>query len=160
MSKKLTKRTEGFTIVEVLIVLAIAGVIMLIVFLAVPALQRNSRNTQRRSDVSRVLGAVAEYEANNAGQLPTATGAFNTEFSNANVSLGFYTAANVTYNYSATARAAVPANPTGNDTVTVYNYLKCSSSTAATITGASAKSVAALFNVETSGADQTQCQES
>lgn len=31
---------RGFTIVEVMIVLAIAGLIMLIVFLAIPALQR------------------------------------------------------------------------------------------------------------------------
>jgi prepilin-type N-terminal cleavage/methylation domain-containing protein len=35
------KRQQGFTIIEVLIVLAIAALILLIVFLAVPALQRN-----------------------------------------------------------------------------------------------------------------------
>ena len=51
-----TKRDEGFTIIEVLIVLAIAGLIMLIVFLAVPALQRNSRNTQRTNDASLIGG--------------------------------------------------------------------------------------------------------
>ena len=49
-------RKDGFTIIEVLIVLAIAGLIMLIVFLAVPALQRNSRNTQRKNDVANILG--------------------------------------------------------------------------------------------------------
>jgi prepilin-type N-terminal cleavage/methylation domain-containing protein len=38
------KREAGFTIIEVLIVLAIAALILLIVFLAVPALQRNARN--------------------------------------------------------------------------------------------------------------------
>jgi prepilin-type N-terminal cleavage/methylation domain-containing protein len=43
--KKLLKNEQGFTIIEVMIVLVIAAVIMLIVFLAVPALQRNSRNT-------------------------------------------------------------------------------------------------------------------
>jgi prepilin-type N-terminal cleavage/methylation domain-containing protein len=37
----LKNNKKGFTIIEVLIVLAIAGVIMVIVFLAVPALQRN-----------------------------------------------------------------------------------------------------------------------
>jgi prepilin-type N-terminal cleavage/methylation domain-containing protein len=35
----------GFTIIEVMIVLAIAGLILLIVFLAVPALEREARNT-------------------------------------------------------------------------------------------------------------------
>ena len=44
------KRAEGFTIIEVLIVLAIAGLILLVVFLAVPALQRNARNTQRNAE--------------------------------------------------------------------------------------------------------------
>jgi prepilin-type N-terminal cleavage/methylation domain-containing protein len=64
------KRQDGFTIIEVLIVLAIAGLIMLIVFLAVPALQRNARNTQRRQDVSAILGGMSEYVDNNNGKLP------------------------------------------------------------------------------------------
>lgn len=68
---KLKKRQQGFTIIEVLIVLAIAGLIMLIVFLAVPALQRNSRNTQRKADVSALLGAWAEYVNNNNGSQPS-----------------------------------------------------------------------------------------
>lgn len=55
-----SKREEGFTIIEVLIVLAIAGLIMLIVFLAVPTLQRNSRNTQRTNDASLVTAAVSD----------------------------------------------------------------------------------------------------
>ncbi|MDB5161280.1 MAG: hypothetical protein JWO96_660, partial [Candidatus Saccharibacteria bacterium] len=64
MSVKLNKKEKGFTIIEVLIVLAIAGVIMLVVFLAVPALQRNSKNTQRRADVAHMAGLINEYEAN------------------------------------------------------------------------------------------------
>ena len=67
-TKKLTK---GFTIIEVLIVLAIAGLILAIVFLAVPALQRNSRNTGIRSDAAGVLAAVNDFIANNQGTMPT-----------------------------------------------------------------------------------------
>jgi prepilin-type N-terminal cleavage/methylation domain-containing protein len=73
MSYKLKNKAKGFTIVEVMIVLAIAGLIMLIVFLAVPALQRNSRNTARRNDASRIAAAVNNYVANNNGQQPVAT---------------------------------------------------------------------------------------
>jgi prepilin-type N-terminal cleavage/methylation domain-containing protein len=62
---------EGFTIIEVMIVLAIAGLIILIVFLAVPALQRNSRNTAIKSDVSNVGGGITTYESNNNGVIPT-----------------------------------------------------------------------------------------
>ena len=67
---KLQNNKSGFTIIEVLIVLAIAGLIMLIVFLAVPALQRNSRNTQYRNDAAAILGATNEFISNNNGQLP------------------------------------------------------------------------------------------
>jgi type IV pilus assembly protein PilA len=67
MYQKIRKQTEGFTIIEVLIVLAIAGLIMLIVFLAVPALQRNSRNNARNNDASRIASAITECLANHNG---------------------------------------------------------------------------------------------
>jgi len=65
--RKLQKDQKGFTIIEVLIVLAIAGLIMLIVFLAVPALQRNQRNTARNTEASRVSTAVNECLSNRNG---------------------------------------------------------------------------------------------
>jgi prepilin-type N-terminal cleavage/methylation domain-containing protein len=65
------KKGQGFTIIEVLIVLAIAGLILLVVFLAVPALQRNSRNTQYRTEASRILSGAQEFINNNNGTLPT-----------------------------------------------------------------------------------------
>jgi prepilin-type N-terminal cleavage/methylation domain-containing protein len=68
------KREAGFTIIEVLIVLAIAALILLIVFLAVPALQRNARNTQRKSDAANIGSAISNFEGNNSGALPTAYG--------------------------------------------------------------------------------------
>ena len=67
LSKLQSKREEGFTIIEVLIVLAIAGLIMLIVFLAVPALQRNQRNNGRNNDASRIAAAISECLANRNG---------------------------------------------------------------------------------------------
>lgn len=67
MLKNLKKKEQGFTIIEVLIVLAIAGLIMVIVFLAVPSLQRNSRNTQRTADASKVAAAVAQCMSNRNG---------------------------------------------------------------------------------------------
>src|SRR6266550_371323 len=65
------KREQGFTIIEVLIVLAVAALILLIVFLAVPALQRNSRNNSTRQESADILAAVNDYVANNNGSLPT-----------------------------------------------------------------------------------------
>jgi len=73
LSNTRQSKTEGFTIIEVLIVLAIAGLILLVVFLAVPALQRNSRNTQYRTEASRILSGAQEFINNNNGTLPVAT---------------------------------------------------------------------------------------
>src|SRR6476659_351152 len=71
MWEKLKKQDQGFTIIEVMIVLAIAGLIMLIVFLAVPALQRNSRNTQAKNAAAAILATINEYQTNNNGSNPT-----------------------------------------------------------------------------------------
>jgi len=57
---------KGFTIIEVVLVLAIAGLIFLMVFIALPALQRSQRNTRRRQDMARILTAVTDYQANNS----------------------------------------------------------------------------------------------
>lgn len=62
---------KGFTIIEVVLVLAIAGLIFLMVFIALPALQRNQRDTQRRQDVSRVVTQVNNFQTNNNGNVPT-----------------------------------------------------------------------------------------
>jgi prepilin-type N-terminal cleavage/methylation domain-containing protein len=66
--QQIKKKTEGFTIIEVLIVLAIAGLILLIVFLAVPQLQRNQRNNSRNNDASRISTLVTECLANRNGK--------------------------------------------------------------------------------------------
>ena len=58
------KKQQGFTIIEVALVLAIAGLIFLVVFLAVPALQRNQRDDARKRDVSNVVEAVTNYVSN------------------------------------------------------------------------------------------------
>ena len=67
MLNKIKKDNKGFTIIEVLIVLAIAGLIMLVVFLAVPALQRSSRNTQREADATKVTAAMTACISNRNG---------------------------------------------------------------------------------------------
>jgi len=64
---------KGFTIIEVVLVLAIAGLIFLMVFIALPALQRNQRDQARKTDVSTIASAVTSYTSNNRGAFPTVT---------------------------------------------------------------------------------------
>ncbi len=69
--KNITKNNEkGFTIIEVVLVLAIAGLIFLVVFLALPQLQRARRDTQRKSDAGRAVAALESYAGNNNGEYP------------------------------------------------------------------------------------------
>ena len=63
--------SEGFTIVEVALVLAIAGLIFLMVFIALPAVQRTQRDAKRRDDVGTLLTAIQKYQNNNRGSLPS-----------------------------------------------------------------------------------------
>ena len=52
-------------------VLAIAALIFLMVFMALPALQRSQRDTQRKNDMGRLKTAIDSYKANNRGRLLT-----------------------------------------------------------------------------------------
>lgn len=68
--KRFRNYKDGFTIIEVVLVLAIAGLIFLMVFIALPALQRSQRDTQRKRDTDRLLAAIQSYQSNNLGRLP------------------------------------------------------------------------------------------
>lgn len=70
MNGSKAQNKNGFTIIEVVLVLAIAALIFLMVFIALPALQRNQRDTQRKDDIGRVLVAINTYQSNNRGKLP------------------------------------------------------------------------------------------
>lgn len=155
MRNKNIKREDGFTIIEVLIVLAIAGLIMLIVFLAVPALQRNARNTSRKSDAASLASALSEYINNNDGQLPAScTGAACAFVSNWKP--GYYTAANVTYTDNTAGGATLGDPGDANAKINIASYMTCAG-TAATSTGASSRSVAIVYDVETGSGTQEQC---
>ncbi len=70
MTKQQFNTKRGFTIIEVVLVLAIAGLIFMMVFLALPALQRSQRDTQRRDNMSEVTSQLQQYQSNNRGAVP------------------------------------------------------------------------------------------
>lgn len=61
---------KGFTIIEVVLVLAIAGLIFLMVFIALPALQRGQRDAQRKQDLSRISVQMTNYLSSSRGAIP------------------------------------------------------------------------------------------
>lgn len=157
MSNIKNRKESGFTIIEVLIVLAIAGLIMLIVFLAVPALQRNSRNTQVKNAASSILGAISEFQNNNGGSNPTAVaiqGDGTVTVSGATGSAEATT--KVQSGYVASLGNTMP-NAAGRFVVNLGS--KCSSATA--FGGSAPRAVAIGYVVETSSSGlAAQCNES
>lgn len=141
--KSLLKDKKGFTIIEVLIVLAIAGLILLIVFLAVPALQRNSRNTQRESDVAKIAASVSECLANRNGQPGSCQSLANLQ------SNGGLETAKLTQIQTINVGAAAPTQPDGFTTANVGFNAKCSDDGSGTGgAGASTRTAAILYRAE------------
>lgn len=56
-----TKTNQGFTIIEVVLVLAIAALIFLMIFVALPALQASQRDTERKNDASLVMSGLTKF---------------------------------------------------------------------------------------------------
>ncbi len=142
MLKKLKKQDSGFTIIEVMIVLAIAGLIILIVLLAVPALQRNARNTAIKNDASAVVAAVSTYESDNDG-------AKVTSISNNGLvqgSGGASSQAKLQGSTVVNSTTGVPATVVTHGTISYRLGFNCQGNS-------SARAVSVYYSVETSGAE-------
>ena len=58
-------KTSGFTIIEVIIVLAVVGLIFTVIFYAIPQAQASRRDAYRKTYAGAVYGAIEEYYKNN-----------------------------------------------------------------------------------------------
>ena len=152
---------KGFTIIEVVLVLAIAALIFLMVFIALPALQRNQRDTARKNQMSKVLSAVTSYQSNNRGKNPVdATGDFQANFekyvdgtiSNGTITLnGEYTLTT-----EPTPGTGTVSGTTSDNMVLVFGY-KCGDTEGTVVDGNNRQS-AILMQLE--NADAYYCQDS
>ena len=142
MLNKIKKDNKGFTIIEVLIVIAIAGLILAAVLFAVPALQRQSRNTQIRNAANNVAGAVNEYVSTNNGTLPASI---------------LISSGEVTVGTSGTkTKTKIPSNIAQTD-ITYIIGAKCVADASVTA-GASPRQFTITFNIESSASPTiSQC---
>ncbi|MBP6038057.1 MAG: type II secretion system protein [Candidatus Saccharimonas sp.] len=171
MSKAELKQ-KGFTIIEVVLVLAIAALIFLMVFIALPALQRNQRDQARKTFQSKVSSAVTTYQSNKRGAQPTTGALLAPYFDGAAATAatkssdGVYTAttndgyADNQYIVVVNAKPnPIPANSAGNaniDVVQVYTGAKCNA-TADGIVAGTGRQAAILMKME--NGNVVNCQE-
>lgn len=131
MKKNNINSKNGFTIIEVILVLAIGSLIILMALVALPSLQSSQRDQQRKSDYSMLETAITNYSSANRGKLPEATASLTIDTQGswlknyikdswADPSAGVYT---VTIENRTTAFTGAPDLTTGQ--VYIYTSTKC-----------------------------------
>jgi len=124
-------KQRGFTIIEVALVLAVAALIFLVVFLAVPALQRNQRNDAIKRDIAFVVEQVSSF-VSNQNALPaqgTTTDAvwFGTGAATTGFATYFGDGLSTNTTIVKTSGSAPPASwvAPGQGTIVIYNGYRC-----------------------------------
>ena len=146
---------QGFTIIEVVLVLAIAGLIFLMVFIALPALQRSQRDTQRRDDLSRVSQALTQFSTNNNGKMPWQISGMNgTKFIQQYLTKGgdeFNDPNGGEYTITWASGTGSPTNnlSAGTYSIRIYYNAKCNGESVVTNKGT--RNYAITYNLEGSG---------
>ena len=151
---------KGFTIIEVVLVLAIAGLIFAMVFIALPALQRSQRDQSRKNDISTVAAAINNWNSANRNG-----GTFNEE------SLRKYVEKLDQYDKSSELKVATPgaSMSVASNEIKVMRGKKCPSSTPApsaddpaniTLQNGSSRNAAVVVLLENNGSQkQLYCQD-
>ncbi len=158
MTKKDNKK--GFTIIEVVLVLAIAGLIFAMVFIALPALQRSQRDQSRKNDTSTVAAAINNWNSANRNG-----GTFNEE------SLRKYVDKLDQYDKSSELKVATPgaSMSVASNEIKVMRGKKCPASTPApsaddpaniTLQNGSSRNAVVVVLLENNGSQkQLYCQD-
>lgn len=113
------KAGSGFTLLEVLLVIAIIAILAAIVIIAInPSKQlAEARNAQRRSDVNTILNAIYQYSIDNKGNIPAAITTSATEICKTGVVSGTCATSSLIYlgelTTNETYLVSIPSDPSG-----------------------------------------------
>lgn len=77
-------KQQGFTIVELLIVIVVIGILAALVVTTFTGIQQRARNTERETDIKAIHGQVEAYYAQN-GRYPTLANMNDATFRSANM---------------------------------------------------------------------------
>lgn len=74
MTKRWASRRHGFTIVELLIIIAVIGILATVTLVYYSGAQGRARDTRRKTDIGIIIGYLELYAADHQGQYPVSTG--------------------------------------------------------------------------------------
>ena len=159
MLKQLKQRRQGFTIIEVLIVLAIAGLIMVVVFMAVPNLRRNQANNAIRTQANNILAAYGEVSSNKGGATLSDGSSTTTTTDAAKVKSAANIADSVvTVTVASSVARTVAVSEYGTDTYAILTGVQCSAQDSAdVVTPSSSRKIVIMFAIRTPSTAQVQC---
>lgn len=148
---KTKSNKAGFTLIEVVLVLAIGGLIFLLAFLAFGQATKNRRDTQRRSDA---VMLIAELENSRGDGLnltnPNQLGPFLVSYLNGTDNLingGTFTNNNITYFVTISSSDPTGTVNSGNAFISLFGGVKCNGNTFSTPTG-NARDYAVVVKLE------------
>jgi type IV pilus assembly protein PilA len=118
--KKLNKYQQGFSLIEMILVMGIFAVLVTLVLVAInPSRQfAQANNTKRNSDIVAILNAIHEFSIDNKGILPTGITASVQRISNSGANL----CSQVVTRYL----AALPTDPSSSASGTPVSSGSCS----------------------------------
>ncbi len=121
------KNKKGFTLIEILLVVATIAILAGIVILAInPSKQLGeARNAQRRADINTILNAVYQYSLDHNGSLPSSITTTATEIcKTGGTCTGLISLSDLTT--SETYLTAIPSDPSGgcNTNGVCYRIMK------------------------------------
>jgi prepilin-type N-terminal cleavage/methylation domain-containing protein len=134
---KFSLRQKGFTLIELMVVVAIIGILMAAGILAFTNAQQNARDSRRRADIDAISKAMEQFYQNNDSAYPTSNAGIASYFPSGSVPADPQGAAyNITYgggNWCAcatlerTTRGNASAGAGGTCTYAANSTLYCAS---------------------------------
>jgi prepilin-type N-terminal cleavage/methylation domain-containing protein len=112
----LPKNSKGFTLIEIVIVIAIAALILAAILIFVPQAQKSQRDGDRKQASAKVLSKLVECAGNNGGQLcGSGAGALSSASFNSNYMTGINQPGGTQYTANfGTAQNSTSCTPSAN----------------------------------------------